>query len=321
MISIIMIVYDVERYVEQSIKSVLAQTYEDIELIIVVGHGKDRSEAICEEYAKKDPRIKLITCPAKGIADARNRGMAEVTGDYLGFVDSDDYIEPKMYERMLENIEKHDADIAVCGRFFEYENTTLSDTAGDVRIMTGEEALAVTLSHSGFFLHCWDKLFSKKIFEGLNFRTDITVEDRIVVNRLLGKAERVVYDPAPMYHFRERYGSNSKRGGMVRKNVEANLLMEEFIQKEQPKLANDCNRFMLYEFITAVQNELTSDAPNRDDIAKYCEKIKELVGMKNPLVSRSLKLKAFMALHTPNILAAYTKARKGQISSELERFP
>ena len=321
MISIIMIVYDVERYVEQSIKSVLAQTYEDIELIIVAGHGKDRSEEICREYAKKDPRIKLITCPAKGIADARNRGMAEVTGDYLGFVDSDDYIEPEMYERMLSNLEKNDADIAVCGRFYEYQNRTLSDNADGIRVMTGEEALAVTMSHSGFFLHCWDKLFSKKIFEGLSFRTDITVEDRIIVDRLLAKADRVVYDPTPMYHFRERSGSNSKKSGMVRKNVEANLLMEDFILKEHPLLANECNRFMLYEFITALQNELTCDAPNADDIMEYSGKIRKLSAIKNPLVTRSLKLKAFMALHAKNILAAYTKARKGQISSELERFP
>ena len=321
MISIIMIVYDVERYVEQSIKSVLDQTYTDFELIIVVGHGSDRSEEICRAYAEKDPRIRLITGPANGIADARNQGMAEVSGEYLGFVDSDDYIEPDMFESMLENIRKYDADIAVCGRYYEYENATLSDERKAPSVLSADEALAVTLGHEGFFLHLWDKLFSRKVYEGLRFRTDITVEDRIVTDRLISKADRIVYDPTPKYHFRERSGSNSKRSGMTRKNVEANLLMEEFILNEHPVLSNECNRFMLYEFITAIQNELVCDMPNKADIKEYTQKVRTLLGTKNPMIPKSLRIKAFMALHTPHILKAYTKRRQENVSTKLERFP
>ncbi len=321
MISIIMIVYDVERYVAESIQSVLDQTYKDFELIIIAGHGADRSEEICRSFADKDSRIKLITCPANGIADARNRGMAEVTGEYLGFVDADDYIEPDMFEKMLGNLKEYDADIAVCGRFYEFENKTLSDKAAPPQVLTASEALSVTLGHEGFFLHCWDKLFTKKIFEGLSFRTDIQVEDRIVVDRLLSKADRVVYDPTPLYHFRERSGSNSKRSGMVRKNVEANLLMEEFLNTEHPELANETNRFMLYESITAIQNELVCDRPNKDDIKEYAAKVKKLLEADNPLIVRSLKLKAFMAVNTPQLLKIYTKMRQKNTATALERFP
>ena len=321
MISIIMIVYDVERYVEQSIKSVLAQTYTDFELIIVAGHGADRSEEICREYAAKDPRIKLITCPANGIADARNRGMAEVTGEYLGFVDSDDYIEPDMFESMLDNMRKYDADIAICGRFYEYVGKTLADNAKEPIVLLASEALAVTLGHDGFFLHCWDKLYSRKIFEGLHFRTDVTVEDRIVVDALLSKADRIVYDPTPKYHFRERSGSNSKRSGMVRKNVEANLLMEEFLMTEHPELADKCNAFMLYEYITAVQNELTCDAPDKADIREYKDRVRKYLAAAGPHTGRTIKIKALMAIHTPYMLKIYTKIRRKNVSSELERFP
>ena len=321
MISIIMIVYDVERYVEQSIKSVLAQTYTDLELIIVAGHGKDRSEEICKKYAASDPRIKLITCPANGIADARNRGMAEVTGDWLGFVDSDDYVEPEMFESMLENAAKYDADIAICGRFYEYVGKTLADEAKDPVVLTAEEALTVTLGHDGFFLHCWDKLYSRKIFEGLHFRTDITVEDRIVVDALLSKADRIVYDPKPMYHFRERSGSNSKRSGMVRKNVEANLLMEEFLITNHPALKASCSRFMLYEYITSLQNELTCDAPNRKDLREYKDRIKKYLAEAKNSAGRGLKIKALTALYAPTVLKTYTKIRQKSVSSELERFP
>ncbi|MCR5687536.1 MAG: glycosyltransferase [Lachnospiraceae bacterium] len=321
MISIIMIVYNVERYVEQSIKSVLAQTYEDFELIIVAGHGDDASEEICRKYAGADKRIKLITCPAKGIADARNRGLSAVCGDYLGFVDSDDYIEPDMFESMLGNIKKYDADIAVCGRFYEFMNKTLSDEPTDPVVLSASEALAVTLDHDGFFLHCWDKLFSKKIFEGLSFRTDVTVEDRIVVDKLLSKAGRIVYDPAPKYHFRERSGSNSKKSGMVRNNAEANLLMEQFINESHPELKNECGRFMLYEFITAVQNELVCDMPDKEDIRRYSDKIRTLLSEDNPLIGRKLRLKAFIALHLKLLLKYYTRSTQNRQTTELERYP
>ena len=321
MISIIMIVYDVERYVAQSIQSVLDQTYGDFELVIVADNGPDRSVDICREYAARDTRIKLICGEAKGIADARNRGLAAVTGDYLGFVDSDDYIEPEMFSSMISNLERYNADIAVCGRFYEYVNTTLSDKASDPVVMTGEEAIEVTLGHDGFFLHCWDKLFSRKIFEHLRFRTDVTVEDRIVVDTLLSKADRVVYDPTPMYHFRERSGSNSKRSGMIRNNVEANLLMEEFVRSHHPALTASLDRFMLYEFITAIQNELVLPETDREDIKEYKAKVKKLYASPDLKAGWALKAKAFAAVYIPWILKAYTKRSQSRTASELERFP
>ena len=316
-----MIVYDVEQYVEQSIRSVLDQTYRDIELIIVVGHGKDRSEEICERFAASDQRIKLITGEAKGIADARNQGLAAADGDYIGFVDSDDYVEPEMLERMLENMEKYNADIAVCGRFYEYVNATLRDEEKPVSRLTSSEAIKVTLGHDGFFLHLWDKLFRRALFDGIEFRTDITVEDRIVTDRLLSRAKTVVYDPTPMYHFRERSGSNSKRRGMVRKNVEANLLVEDFLQREHPELSDECNRYMLYEFITAIQNELVSDEPDKDDIKEYSQKVRHLLNKSRSSAGCTLKLKARLALHFPYLLKVYTKRQQRNVSTELERFP
>jgi len=321
MISIIMIVYDVERYVEESIKSVLAQTYKDIELVIVADHGPDRSEEICRKYADSDPRIKLITGEAKGIADARNRGLAAASGDYIGFVDSDDYIEPDMFESMIGNIEKYNADIAICGRFYEYENTTLKDEAKKPSVLTAREALEVTLGHDGFFLHCWDKLFKAKLFTGIDFRTDVTVEDRIVVDRLLARANRIVYDPAPKYHFRERSGSNSKRSGMVRKNIQANALMEEFVCGAFPELAGKCSQFMVYEYITAIQNELVCDSPNRGDIKEYASYVRDAVSRDDLVIKRGLRIKAFMALYLRPVLKHYTKWRQRKTAAGFVRFP
>lgn len=320
MISIVMIVYGVEAYVEQSIKSVLNQTYRDFELIIVVGHGPDRSEEICRRYAEMDDRIVLVTIDANGIADARNHGLENVHGQYLGFVDSDDYIEPDMFASMVENLEKTESDIAICGRFYEYKNRTESDTPKEPVVLTSEEAIGVTLSHEGFFLHLWDKLFTRKVFEGLSFRTDVMVEDRIVVDTLLARADRIVYDSSPKYHFRERSGSISKRSGMIENNVIANEIMNDFVLSNFPSLKRECRQFMLYEYITALQNLMTSKEYNRRDFKEYSAKIREIYGELKNEIGRSLKLKSLLAIRLPMVLKIYTKRNQKKTAKEYVRF-
>lgn len=321
MISIIMIVYKVEQYLVQSIESVLAQDYKDFELILVVGeNGPDNCENICREYAKKDSRIKLVVGEAKGPAVARNQGLELVSGDYLGFVDADDYVEPDMLSSMMRNIEETGADIAVCGRYYEYKNKQLADKATGRVVYTNDEALRVTLSYEGFYLHCWDKLFSKKIYEGLYFNPDVVVEDRIIVDRLISKADKIVYDPAPKYHFRERSGSLSKKSGMVRLNVEANELMEEFILENHPAIADDLNRYMLYEYITAIQNELVAEDSCKEDIESYRKKVRKICRNKQLSLNRTLKVKSAMAIYCPFILKIYTAYRQKSVGNELERF-
>jgi len=322
MISIVMVAYEVAAYVSKAIESVLNQDMDDFELILVATKGgRDNCYDICAEYAAKDSRIKLVTIPkAKGVADARNQGLKEVTGDYLGFVDGDDFIEADMYSSMLRNMNENHADIAVCGRFYEYENTTLKDEAGEVKLYTADEALEVVLSNQGFFLHCWDKLYSKKIFEGLSFRTDMYVEDRIVVNRLIGKADKIVYDPTPKYHFRERKASLSKLKGAATENIKANMFLQDYILGNHPAIANQCARFMLYEYITGIQNELVSEKPDRDNIKLYQEKIREIQVNGNPCIGKSIKLKKILALNFTGLLKIYTKSRQEKTSDEYKRF-
>ena len=322
MISIVMVAYEVAAYVSKAIESVLAQDVDDFELILVATQGgKDNCYEICKEYADKEPRIKLVTIPkAKGVADARNQGLKAVTGDYLGFVDGDDFVEPDMFSSMLKNLKENEADIAVCGRFYEYQNVTLSDEAKEAKVYNADEALALVLSNEGFFLHCWDKLYSRKIFDGLDFRTDMYVEDRIVINRLIGKADKIVYDPTPKYHFRERSASLSKTNGAATENIKANMILQEYILNNHPNIANECNRFMLYEYITAIQNELVSAKSDKKNIRMYQEKVRQIKVSGNPFIGRALKLKKVLALYFPLFLKIYTGLRQEKTSDEYKRF-
>ena len=147
------------------------------------------------------------------------------------------------------------------------------------------------------------------------------MEDRIVVDRLLARANRIVYDPAPKYHFRERSGSNSKRSGMVRKNIQANALMEEFVCGAFPELAGKCSQFMVYEYITAIQNELVCDSPNRGDIKEYASYVRDAVSRDDLVIKRGLRIKAFMALYLRPVLKHYTKWRQRKTAAGFVRFP
>ena len=114
LISVIIPVYKVERYLPRCIDSILSQTYKNIELLLIDDGSPDSSGDICDEYAEKDPRVRMFHKENGGVSSARNLGLDEAKGDYIGFVDSDDYIAPGMYEKLVELIEDNNADIAVC---------------------------------------------------------------------------------------------------------------------------------------------------------------------------------------------------------------
>ena len=122
-ISVIVPIYNVEKYLRRCVDSILNQTYKNLEVILVDDGSPDACPAICDEYAKKDSRIKVIHKQNGGLPDARNAGMAVATGDYYAFVDSDDYIDTSMYEKLLNKIKEGDSDVCLC-RFFEEEETT-----------------------------------------------------------------------------------------------------------------------------------------------------------------------------------------------------
>ena len=115
LISIIVPVYNVEAYIHQCIKSIIEQSYKNLEIILVDDGSKDKSGKICDDYARKDKRIKVIHKKNGGLSDSRNAGITVATGKYIAFVDSDDWIEKNMYEKMYNECEKFGADICICG--------------------------------------------------------------------------------------------------------------------------------------------------------------------------------------------------------------
>ena len=145
-ISIIVPIYNVEKYLDKCVSSILNQTFTDFELLLVDDGSPDRCGEMCDEYAKKDSRVKVIHRKNGGLSAARNSGIDAACGKYIGFIDSDDYIEENMYEHLYDVITKYDADIACGGIFDTYptKTTLLYEPLGPVCV-NGEEAYRIMM--------------------------------------------------------------------------------------------------------------------------------------------------------------------------------
>ncbi|MBR4169508.1 MAG: glycosyltransferase family 2 protein [Lachnospiraceae bacterium] len=326
-VSIISIVYQVEPYIRQCLDSLLAQTYQNLQLILVVGvkengDGDNACLSICREYADRDSRITLVASPARGIADARNVGLAHVQGDLIGFVDGDDWVDEDYVTSLVTQLEKTGSDIAVCGRYYEFQNRTGADAASDTTVLTPQEAMRTIINGTGFFLHLWDKLFQRSLWDHVVFPTDHVVEDRIIVNRIIGDAGSISYNSTPKYHFRERSGSNSKKPGMAWHNAEANRMLCMYVTEHFPALKNETGRFYLQEILTSLQNLLVTKEHSRDEKDTFTREIRKIAkdNRNNPLIDRKLKIKTALALYAPMILKQVTKHHQTRDMGENRRY-
>lgn len=208
-ISIIVPFYNVEKYASKCIESIINQTYKNLEIILVDDGSKDNCGKICDEFAKKDKRIKVIHKTNGGLSDARNAGIKEATGNYIGFVDSDDYIESDMYEYLLNLLEKNNADISICGVgevYEDFEEESIK-TKEDVIIYDNKEALKELLLDKKIRSHAWDKLYKKELFNNIFYPKGRKMEDVGTTYKLFNKANRIVYGEKIKYHYLQRKNS------------------------------------------------------------------------------------------------------------------
>lgn len=205
LISVIVPVYNVEKYLERCLDSVLKQTYSNLEIILVDDGSKDNSGKICDEYAKKDNRIKVIHKENGGISDVRNVGLANATGDYIGFIDSDDYAAEDMFETLYNLIEDNSADISIVS-FYEMYNGKLIGVRDDKSLlkMNKEQALQELLIDTNIQSYMWNKLFKKELFKDLKFPVGKNFEDIATVLLIFERANKVVLLQDPKYYYLRR---------------------------------------------------------------------------------------------------------------------
>lgn len=206
LISIIVPVYGVEAYLHQCIDSLLIQTYQNLEIILVDDGSPDNCPAICDEYAKMDARVQVIHKENGGLSDARNAGLDVATGTYIGFVDSDDWVASDMYAYLLHGILGYQSEISYCG-FINVHDTWMdySNSQTD-KVYTAEVALnELFFDRLGNF--AWNKLYKAELWNGIRFPTGKNFEDIRTMYKLFERASRIAVLKEPKYFYRIRQGS------------------------------------------------------------------------------------------------------------------
>lgn len=211
-ISIVVPVYNVESYIEQCLESIRKQTYSNLEVILIDDGSADASASICQRYVDEDARFQLIRQKNGGASAARNRGLDRATGDYIGFVDSDDWIEPDMYERLLEIAQKEEADVVCCAFRYIKKQGTIDCADDSYNIFHGKEMLEGYITGKDGCLMSpavWNRLFRREIFEKIRFTEGRMFEDKEISCRTLARVKKGVYFNHAFYNYRDNKDSVS----------------------------------------------------------------------------------------------------------------
>lgn len=258
LISVIVPIYKVEPYLHRCIESIISQTYKNLEIILVDDGSPDRCPEICDKYAQKDSRIKVFHKENGGLSDARNYGIKNSTGDYIGFVDSDDFIHETFYEKLLDMIKEHNADISICNllRFKDYKDVLVDELLNcDIVILTSTEALKALFTAKDYgSVMAWNKLYKSSLFKDYDicFPIHRIHEDNYTTYKLFYYSHKIVYTHDKLYYYLQR--STSIMGNSdLNKRMDGLEAAEEtirFIDSKLPILKNEVRANFILSNIT-----------------------------------------------------------------------
>ena len=314
-ISVIVPVYNSEKYLGKCVDSILNQTHKNLEVILVDDGSTDASGAICNSYAQKDFRVQVIHKKQGGVCEARNRGLDIATGDYIIFVDNDDFILPDMYETLLNNMIKYRVRLSMCSYSLYYEERGEECTAAELftRKMDSLDALHVFHTDNRIdMIVPWNKLYKKELFDGIRYPAGRTFDDEFVTYKLLWKAEKICYTNQQFYFFRQRMDSITHTLTLKKYTDYMDALIERHeyfeTQVKDDKLTEDDIQFCMKELI----NIHFRECPRKqlDFYHGQYLKMYKACSIKNHMKSEE-RLKYFMAARMPMLLIGIWKMKKG----------
>lgn len=302
LVSVIIPIYKVEPYLPKCLDSVINQTYNNLEIILVDDGSPDNCGAICDAYKAKDERIIVIHQANKGLSMARNAGLDICTGEYIAFVDSDDWVEPEYIESMLETVE--DDTIVACGVTIHGEQYLRSVVIENNIVITGHEVIEAYLLENPLmeyvFFAVWNKLFSRKMFEKLRFPKGLLYEDLYIFIDIFAQIEKLKIINVILYNYRNREGSITK--SLTKKSFfDINLALDrhEYLLKDKSGIAEIINK----RRFNCCCNELRAVYSNRLNLKELeLKEVQEnLISYMSKLENPTFKLymKAYLLLYCP----------------------
>lgn len=259
LVSVIIPIYCVEMYLEQCIASVVQQTHTELEIILVDDGSPDQCPAICDLWAKRDSRITVVHKTNGGLSEARNVGIDQAHGNYIIFVDSDDWIEPNMVECMLSVLEKQRADICACGIFYEYPQKTVIREV-DSFVGNSTDTFKRLYNETSYPVSAWNKLYRRKCWNKLRFPTGKICEDAFTTYLLIDQAQTIVQLSTPYYHYRIRNNSIMTSRFSAKKMDEEEAWRKNylFIRENYPEHTQAAYNFYLLR-VNGLAHAITKD--------------------------------------------------------------
>ena len=310
MISILVPVYNVEKYLSRCLDSILAQTLTDYEVILVNDGSTDQSGVICDRYAAEHDRIKVIHQENAGVSQARNRLLAAARGEYITFVDSDDAIEPKYLETLLEDLQKTGADISICSWSEVSQEGLRTEISWDnkengFQNWTTEQAVKALLYQKSIDTNLWAKLYTNEVLKDIVFPKGKAYEDLAVAYQIFLKAKRVCYRPEPLYLYTTNTSGISQSAFTPRRmdlidNIE---VMYSDIEKRFPDYRAAAQSRLLRAYIH-VYLQIPGHADVKAYISRVCAEIRKNCRQvaADPEAKRGTRMAALIACVHPVLL-------------------
>ena len=283
MISIIVPIYNVENYVNKCIESIINQTHKNIEIILVDDGSPDNCASICDQYAKEDSRVNVVHQENKGLIEARKSGLRAATGDYVCFVDGDDWIEEDMYEHIASQIEKYSPDCVITQFYYSYpDKEEKSSYCFDKEFYSREEleneVFPIMLFNGsyysfGVYPNCWTKVFKRELLEKHLYSVDSRIrmgEDIAFTYPCLMECQSVAFVDKALYHYRINYSSMTKSYDKTLKEIF--LIPYDSLVRASSELGVDLSEqlpyYLLYLINFLIRNEVMGNGKDTNGIIK-----------------------------------------------------
>lgn len=272
LISVVVPIYNVDKYLDRCVDSIIKQTYTNLEIILVDDGSSDNSPKMCDDWNSRDKRIKVIHKENGGLSDARNAGMIIATGEIISFIDSDDWIEHEMFEKMLNRKQKDNSDIVSCGvKWVKEDGSIIRDVTSDNEIIDTTTAMKELINDNKLKQHVWNKIYNRNLIKDIPFEKGKYHEDVFWSYQIFGKAKRTSVIKESFYNYVQR--SNSIMGEEYSAKrldaLDAMKLRCEYIKRYFPELYDNA----LYVYIGSCHYQLQS-AIRTNQSKDIIEKIK-----------------------------------------------
>ncbi len=315
-ISIIIPVYNVENYLKSCLESVVHQTYQNLEIVIVDDGSTDTSASICTQYQRNYDNIKLIKQKNSGLSSARNTGIHHSSGEYIAFIDADDVVNRDYVNTLFHALITTNADLSIVATLpFRRSQPKRHKTKSNILVMSPREAISNILLEKGFTVSACAKLYHRKLFSNIKFPTGKLYEDNATTYKLFLECNKIAFSPSAQYYYRMRPGSITKSKFTPQKLDYIDLVDQSCkeIATHYPSLEHAClirqinaRLSVLYQILDSKPTKLSQSV--KKDIFKFLKNNRIVLSYKES--NLKLKIEAFLASYCPAIFHFTMKTYK-----------